>query len=234
MWDSNYRGVWHLHEATGGPAVDSTNTSNGSPFGAVTAANGQVDGAQSFDGSSGFIATGNTTVYPQFTYSAWLNPLSTSLDLMEVISKRSYCANSTNDFPTALFLNTAGTMATVFVDSGNNYVADLSTTSEAFSNNQWHHITATYNGTTLAIYVDGVLSNSVNGAVSVSNNSQPWTFGRASENGGGCGADRSFYNGMMDEVRISNVARPAEWIMTEFNNQSSPATFYFISGASSP
>jgi outer membrane protein assembly factor BamB len=33
-------------------------------------------------------------------------------------------------------------------------------------------------------------------------------------------------DGLIDEVRISNVARSAAWITTEYNNQSSPATFY--------
>jgi hypothetical protein len=29
----------------------------------------------------------------------------------------------------------------------------------------------------------------------------------------------------MDEVRVSDVARSADWIATEYNNQSSPGTF---------
>ena len=35
-------------------------------------------------------------------------------------------------------------------------------------------------------------------------------------------------HGAIDEVRISNSARPADWIATEYNNQNSPATFYTI------
>jgi filamentous hemagglutinin family protein len=34
------------------------------------------------------------------------------------------------------------------------------------------------------------------------------------------------FDGMIDEVRISNVVRSAEWIAAEFNNQSDPAAFH--------
>jgi hypothetical protein len=34
--------------------------------------------------------------------------------------------------------------------------------------------------------------------------------------------------GQADEVRIASIARPAEWIETEFNNQSNPSSFYTI------
>ena len=35
-------------------------------------------------------------------------------------------------------------------------------------------------------------------------------------------------DGIVDEVRISNIARSADWVKTEFNNQNSPGTFYTI------
>ena len=37
-----------------------------------------------------------------------------------------------------------------------------------------------------------------------------------------------FYSGSTDEFHLSNVARSADWITTEYNNQSSPQTFYTI------
>jgi hypothetical protein len=42
------------------------------------------------------------------------------------------------------------------------------------------------------------------------------------------------FNGIIDEARISNVARSADWITTEYNNQNSPATFYTIAAAATP
>jgi hypothetical protein len=33
------------------------------------------------------------------------------------------------------------------------------------------------------------------------------------------------WNGMIDEVHVASVARSANWITTEYNNQNSPGTF---------
>ena len=38
--------------------------------------------------------------------------------------------------------------------------------------------------------------------------------------------------GSLDEIRVSNTVRSADWIATEYNNQSSPATFYTLGGES--
>jgi hypothetical protein len=42
-----------------------------------------------------------------------------------------------------------------------------------------------------------------------------------------------YFTGMADEGRISNVARSAPWIATEYNNQNSPSTFVSIGGQES-
>jgi hypothetical protein len=39
------------------------------------------------------------------------------------------------------------------------------------------------------------------------------------------------FDGTMDEVRVSNVARSADWITAEYNSQKSPSTFYAVGGA---
>ena len=35
-------------------------------------------------------------------------------------------------------------------------------------------------------------------------------------------------NVILDEVRVSNTVRSAGWILTEYNNQNAPATFYTV------
>src|ERR1700674_4833386 len=42
------------------------------------------------------------------------------------------------------------------------------------------------------------------------------------------GGNRANFSGALDEVRVSASARSADWIATEYNNQSNPATFYII------
>jgi hypothetical protein len=38
----------------------------------------------------------------------------------------------------------------------------------------------------------------------------------------------NYSNVILDEVRVSNIARSANWIATEFANQSAPGTFYTL------
>jgi hypothetical protein len=38
-------------------------------------------------------------------------------------------------------------------------------------------------------------------------------------------AAAGYWNGVIDEARIASVARSADWITTEYNNQSAPGTF---------
>ena len=42
-----------------------------------------------------------------------------------------------------------------------------------------------------------------------------------------------YFNGAVDEVRISTTDRSADWISTGYNNQSSPSTFYTLAGEES-
>jgi RHS repeat-associated protein len=49
---------------------------------------------------------------------------------------------------------------------------------------------------------------------------------------GGSYSSVNFWHGLLDEVRLSNIERSDDWVTTEYNNQSSPSTFYTLSSAS--
>jgi hypothetical protein len=73
-------------------------------------------------------------------------------------------------------------------------------------NNVWTHVAGVYDGSTVKIYINGVLENSnpVSGSIRVSD--LPLYFGKAPW------TNYNNYNGMIDEVRVWNVARTAEQI----------------------
>ena len=86
--------------------------------------------------------------------------------------------------------------------------------SNAISENIWHHIAATYDGTTMKIFVDGVLSGSMSsGSVSGTANTEKILIGARLELNSGA----NFFNGDMDEVRIWNVARTQAEIQANMN-----------------
>jgi YVTN family beta-propeller protein len=77
----------------------------------------------------------------------------------------------------------------------------------------WHHIVATFNGTTRAIYMDGVLRGSdtpTGHNVTITNN---LTIAKTCPF---CGSGE-FFNGAMDEVRIWNVGRTQAQILATMN-----------------
>lgn len=100
-----------------------------------------------------------------------------------------------------------------------------STTGMNMDENTWYHIAVKWNTTTgtIDVYKNGQFVESLGSGLtaSIHNNTAEFRIGE----------DYSVddnYSGMLDEVRASNVARSAEWISTEYNNQFSPSTFYTL------
>ncbi len=81
---------------------------------------------------------------------------------------------------------------------------------------QWHQVAATYENGTSRIYVDGALdgSNYAKAAMSVTNDIYM-----------DIGGHRNFnFAGDIDEVRVSRVARSADWMKLEYANQKARQT----------
>src|SRR5690606_20407258 len=70
----------------------------------------------------------------------------------------------------------------------------------------WYHIAATYDGNTLAIYLNGELDNSIDTP------NPPISLGYQLSIGAGLSGQANFFNGDLDEVRIWNYVRSAEEI----------------------
>ncbi|MEO6761561.1 MAG: LamG-like jellyroll fold domain-containing protein [Candidatus Saccharimonadales bacterium] len=86
---------------------------------------------------------------------------------------------------------------------GNN--AFLQSTKSSFDTN-WHHIAATYDGSTMKIYIDGTLDASKSATVSMPQSGLPLLIG-TSYGGREYGKPASYFDGKIDELRISDIAR---------------------------
>lgn len=87
---------------------------------------------------------------------------------------------------------------------GNNAVLSSTTASQ---DTNWHHIVASYDGTTMKIYINGTLdSSSTVGTLSIPTNTQPLYVGSTAGSWGD-GKPQPFFNGALDEIRISTTAR---------------------------
>jgi len=90
-----------------------------------------------------------------------------------------------------------------------------------------HLVTMTWDTTAdeMIAYIDGAELNTKTGLGTLSGSiPDEVSFGST-----GDGTPANFFDGIIDEVRISNTARDACWIETEYANQNAPASFYGIS-----
>ena len=85
----------------------------------------------------------------------------------------------------------------------------------------WHHITGVYNGRTIKLFIDGVLAAERSGSGSIQNNTINVTIG-------GLHKGTARFSGIIDEVRISNIARNDDWIKTEYLNLINTSGFIHV------
>jgi len=227
VWDSNYAGVWHLGDAGPTTAADSTsNANNGTQSGGVTfGATGQINSATSYDGTDDYVGNLGNFGHPNtLTISSWFKTTDASWDILfgqtNVIPP-----SAANTFISVFAIKATGVLrAELWTGSE----GEISTTSSVRDGN-WHQAVMVGNVNTQSLYVDGQLIGSRSGTIS-----QSWWVYSFIGTGYDC-TSRGFpsttwhyFNGTLDEVRISNTARSASWIATEYNNQNSPESFYAV------
>jgi hypothetical protein len=76
--------------------------------------------------------------------------------------------------------------------------------------NTWSHVAATYNGSKLILYVNGVAAGSMNVTGTTCNNNEPLAVG--AKNAPSKGLLEAFWDGQLDDVRIYNKALTATQI----------------------
>ncbi|MBL7796610.1 MAG: HYR domain-containing protein, partial [Saprospiraceae bacterium] len=170
---------------------------------AVTGKGATPASALHFDGANDNVSIPNHAALQldQFTLETWFNP-STAADFPALppalIAKGA--AGSPDYFMVPMF-NSRKIAAGFW--SGASFVTVLSTTDLA--QNTWYHLAATFDGTTLKMYVNGVLENTVAAAglhPQVTTNALSLGLTNTTQ----------YVNGALDEVRIWNVARSCEEI----------------------
>ncbi len=233
VWDSNYIQVQHLEETAACATTftdSSTNGTNGSCSSSPTAtSSGKINGARSFNGSSDYItftdlAAMNNT---EFSGSAWVyHKTITSPDW--IFSKGTAALTGISFVRDDVATQSArpDTYKIVIGDNagGNIRIEGASNTSPLAT---WTHVAFTFKSGTsngLRLYINAIEdANSPTSTVAVANTN--WTSGFKI---GASQVPNEYFDGVIDEIRVSNVVRSAGWILTEYNNQSSTSTFYTV------
>jgi hypothetical protein len=196
--------AYAFDEGAGTTTSDATGSGNtGTLSGATWSATGKFGKALSFNGSSSLVTVPDAAsldLTNGMTLEAWLYPTTLSGWRTAILKRTTaglayslYAHN--NDPQPASTINVAG--------------SDVSATGpSALPLNTWSHLAATYNGTTLRIYLNGaqVGSMAVSGSITTST-------GQLSIGGNNVWGE--YFAGLIDEVRVYNRALTATEIQTD-------------------
>ena len=217
-WSNGYVGVWHLGE-NGGNHDDSTSTGkDGTRQGNTYEANGKLGATQSFDGNNDYIEIGSLGIGGDalLTVSAWVNLADLPSGGQHATVWGNYDSSTNRSL---LNVSTDDQKPTAFAKAGGNTVIDDVKSGQAMAADTWQYVAVSLNATagTAEVGLDGVIAS---GDYLSAITADSHVIGAMDTN--------HYFDGLIDEFRISNVARSAEWIETEYNNQGSPGTFYTV------
>ena len=225
VW-SNYKAVWHM-DAASTVLVDSTGNTSLAKEGYPTLGAAAIGNGIHFNGSSTAYDTNTQNVIgtsvAAFTFQYWMKQDS-------VLAKNIVTFQSPdNTSAYSLFSQTTTTSAMRFAFRNNAGALVYFDTAGTFSIGSFYQFHHTYDGSTMRTYMDGVVDVNTASQTGVYNGgATDWTIIAANRRNGSIkdGPLLEVFNGYLDEIRVLTNTLSADWITTEYNNQSSPSTFW--------
>ncbi len=226
-YDNNYLLALHMEETAGAALYDSTANANDAIRKAGTNPNFNASGL--VGAAQKFLGTANS---PNNDYALFQSPTaSTNAYTIE------YWTNATSYInQDSVFLESSGGAPSIFtgffrlpvptVTLQNTWNSNFSPSQPAGSNvspGAFHYVTFVRNGDIMNLYVDGVAGTAKSG---YGTQAERW---RGLGWDGGANASINSFNGIVDEVFFSNVARSPDYVSARFNNLSNPSGFYTVS-----
>uniref|UniRef100_UPI0016047CB9 DUF2341 domain-containing protein n=1 Tax=Stieleria mannarensis TaxID=2755585 RepID=UPI0016047CB9 len=239
VWNSGFQGVWHLNDSpdgTPGEINDSTaNNNDGTTEGTMDASDlvtAKIGGGLDFDEVDDLIRINDSasldSTASTATIEVWVNwdnvadgdhqILMTSSNRFTTGSKDGYewASNGSGDH---FYYPEGGTDP--------NYVLG----SSPYTNGVWHHVALTqdFASKEVEIYVDGVAMSFTSDTLATT-----WTILADPADwlwGGNPDRATRYFDGMMDEIRVSNLVRSQDWIQASFASQDNPSAFFSLGSA---
>ncbi len=221
VWDSNFQYVGHLVDGSSLSAADSTTSPLSPTINGATAANGQIDGCASFvAGSSQDISLGNPTklqITGVLTIEAWINYTGGA-------STRQIVAKDKDTGGRAYTFDVGSTNIRFYINGGAG--ADIVVGATTLSASTWYYVAGIYTPSTpLHVRLNGATDATTpgNAAASISSATANVHIGVREYLG-----FPDYFDGQIDEVRISNAARSDNWLLASYNVQNAPTSFWSL------
>jgi hypothetical protein len=202
--------AYSFNTVSGSTVADvSGNNNNGTVSNAVGTSGGKYGGALSFNGTSARVNVPNTAslqLSSAMTLEAWVRPAVVSNAWRDVVYKGddNYYLEATS---------TGGSRPV-----GGGIIGGASVEirgSPALTTNAWAHLALTYDGAALRLYVNGTQVSSTTKTGTIRTSTNQLQIGSDSIHG-------QYFSGLIDEVRIFNIARTQAQIQSDMNTALTP------------
>lgn len=225
VWDADYVGVYHLSDNNFNDFSAPGTGNNGTNVLSTDVSSAKIAGARGFAANTSYVhlptagwSTASGTVslwgyvfgFPGMagTHQYFFGHTSSPPGYTDRIQIYTDDVNGLLDF---------GLGGSHLIESA---VEDLNTA-------QWYYIVMTFDNTNYEIFVNGQprRSGTFSGLASLGG------YAHIGKQGNEVGSPQpnESQNGVIDEVRISTIARSSDWILTQYRNQNTPSTFYTVS-----
>ncbi|MBX3191437.1 MAG: hypothetical protein KF819_30865 [Labilithrix sp.] len=212
-WTGRYDGVWHLDEAAPSVYRDSTSNAFAGTSLDVTAATGQVAGAQGFAGSQRLLLGVGAALDMKdaYTISAWVNPDATS---------NSIVMDGDIGLAVTIRFNGGSIQGIAYAGCSSPSWPEYDVTSpKSPPAGAWVHLALVTSGVTASLFIDGEPAGSETfAATELSGSYGGLSLGRPRCNNSG-------FRGRIDEVRLTKRVLDRSWLRTEVENQRDPRAF---------
>jgi len=221
-WSQNYEGVWHLHYISSICHDSSANANNGSYNNITHIANGKIDGADDFNGSTSYINVPNdASLKPikDVSVSLWINPAVSMVNWDCPVAHAWDNGGDESGFSISYVTDKLRFMIKTASMADNDW---NSNPGFAVTVGSWQHVAGTYDGSIIRYYVDADQKETRSASGDVNWNFPPQGFyiGKFHDDN-----EDDFYNGKIDEVRISSVARSADWLWADQQTMANNSSF---------
>nr|WP_321267709.1 LamG-like jellyroll fold domain-containing protein [uncultured Sulfurimonas sp.] len=203
-----------------GEVVNSIGVSNGQSYNGakVDKDDSMLCSSASFDGVDDYISAGDSfndifgSSNDKFTITAWIKPKSFNAATSNYGTANTIFAKASdsNNDNLEIGVNSNGSLH-VYIDASTDFAGNIGT---GITQDNWHFIAVIYDGSTLSTFIDGVKSTNASPNGNFANaTGSPFTIGTTLH------SDTSF-SGLVDEVKIFNIALSDGAVNTIYANES--------------
>jgi hypothetical protein len=220
VWDSHYKGVWHLDNSS---LNDFTSFAiSGTPYNTPTYPAGQISTSIGLNGTNQYVEVINDPAINfngNITVSAWVYMAASGRD-QKIAGNQN---NSSGGYKFGIYTNNK----VEFEIRNSSNVASLNRNEPGgtvLGTGQWYYLAGISSDVldSIMTFVNGVPERPFKKTGILGTASNTLTVGKEPFQ------SSYYFSGRFDELRISDKVRSNGWMRTEYNNQSSPSTFYSI------